>query len=156
VEEETELIGRRLRAGRAVRRQMGLEGFDVVFGLAAPAIEVFVEHASVAFVQIGDDEAGVGSFLADFDASDDPLDAAPTLCAVEELLEVAELAVARRGLEPRLRAGFEIGHMATQRCGRRDDEDVVEAAGATPIENLGAAIMAVGAQQDLGAGLGST
>jgi hypothetical protein len=42
--------------------------------------------------------------------------------------------------------------MATQRRGRRDAEDVVEAVGATPIENLGAAIMAVGAQQDLGAG----
>src|SRR5208337_4794615 len=131
---------------------MRLPGFDVVFGLSAPAIDVFVEHASVAFVQIGDDEAGVGSFLADFDASDDPLDAAPTLRAIEELLEAAQLAVARRGLEPRLRAGFEIGDMATQRRGRRDAEDIVEAIGATPIENLGTTIMAVGAQQDLGAG----
>jgi len=69
--------------------------------------------------EAGDDEAGVGSFLADFDASDDPLDAAPTL---------------------------------RQRRGRRDAEDIVEAVGATPIENLGATIMAVGAQQDLGAG----
>ena len=42
--------------------------------------------------------------------------------------------------------------MATQRRGRRDAEDVVEAVGATPIENLGATIMAIGAQQDLGAG----
>ena len=48
MEEEAELIGRRLGAGRAVRRQMRLPGFDVVFGLAAPAIEVFVKRASVA------------------------------------------------------------------------------------------------------------
>jgi hypothetical protein len=39
---------------------MRLPGFDVVFGLAAPAIDIFVERASVAFVQIGDDEARVG------------------------------------------------------------------------------------------------
>ncbi len=72
--------------------------------------------------------------------------------AIEELLEAAELAVARRSLEPRLRAGFEIVDMTTQRRGRRDAEEVGEAVGATPIENLGAAIMAVGAQQDLGVG----
>src|SRR5208283_4451680 len=129
-----------------------LPGFDVVFGLAAPAIDVFVKPARVAAPEIGDDEAGVGAVFANFDASGDPLDAAPALRAVEEFLEAAELAVARRGLEPRLRAGFEIGDMTTQRRGRRDAEDIVEAVGATPIENLGAAIMAVGAQQDLGAG----
>ena len=39
--------------------------------------------------------------------------------------------------------------MAAQCRGWRDAEDVVEAARATPIENLGAAIMAVGPQQDL-------
>ena len=63
VEEEAELIGGRLGAGRAVRREMGLPVFDVVFGLAAPAIEVFVKAARVALPEIGDDEAGVGSFL---------------------------------------------------------------------------------------------
>src|SRR5271166_1810762 len=131
---------------------MGLPGFDVIFGLAAPAIDVFVKPSRVALPEIVDDEARIGPVLADFDAGDDPLDAAPTLRAIEELLEAAELALARRGLEPRLRAGFEIGDMATQRRGRRDAEDVVEAVGATPIENLGATIMAVGAQQDLGVG----
>ena len=93
-----------------------------------------------------------GPFRADFDAGDDALDPAPTLRAVEELLEAAELAVARHSLEPRLRAGFEIGDMTTQRRGRRDAEDGVEAVGATPVENLGAAIVAVAAKQDLGVG----
>ena len=152
MEEETELIGGRLGAGRAIRRQMGLPGFDVVFGPAAPAIDVFVKPARVAMREIGDDKARVGPFRADFDAGDDALDPAPTLRAVEELLEAAELAVARHSLEPRLRAGFEIGDMTTQRRGRRDAEDVVEAVGATPVENLGAAIVAVAAKQDLGVG----
>ena len=124
----------------------------MVFGLAAPAIDILVEPASVAFAQIGDDEAGVRSFRARFDARDDPLDPAPALRAVEELHETTKLAISRRGLESRLRAGFETGDMAAQRRGRRDAEDVVEAVGATPVENLGAAIVAVTAKQDLGVG----
>jgi len=99
VEEEAELIGGRLRTGRAIRSQMGLPGLDVVLGLAAAAIDVFVKYASVALLQVGDDEPGVGSFLANFDAGEDPLDAAPTLRAVEVFLETTELAVARRNLD---------------------------------------------------------
>ena len=79
----------------------------MVFGLATPAIDVFVEHASVAFVQIGDDEARVGPFGASLDAGDDALDAAPALRAVEELLETADLAISGRGFETRLYAGLE-------------------------------------------------
>src|SRR5271167_1701554 len=108
MQEQPKLVGCRLGAGGAIGRQMGLPGLDMVFGLAAPAIDVFVEPASVALFQIGDDEARVGALRAHFDAGDDPLDAAPAFRAVEELLETAELAVSRRGLESRLRAGFEI------------------------------------------------
>ena len=71
---------------------MGLEGFDVVLGLPASAIEVFVKHAGVAHFQVGDDEAGVGALRADFDAGDDALDPAPALRAVIEFLETAQLA----------------------------------------------------------------
>ena len=74
----------------------------MVLGLTAPAVEVFVKYASVALSQIGDDEAGVAPFLADFDAGDDALDAAPILRAVAEFLEATELAFTRRSLEPRL------------------------------------------------------
>ena len=42
--------------------------------------------------------------------------------------------------------------MTAQGRGRRDAEDVIEAVDATPVENRGAAIMAVGAQKDLGVG----
>src|SRR6202795_2686631 len=129
---------------------MGLPGLDMVFSLAAPAIEILVEPASVAFAQIGDDEAGVRSFRARFDAGDDPLDPAPALRAIEKFLETTKLAVPWRGLVSCLRAGFETFYMAALcRCWR-DAEDVIEAARATPIENLRAAIMAVGPQQDLG------
>src|SRR6476646_10995563 len=80
MQEQPKLVGCRPGAGRAIRRQMGLPGLDMVFDLAAPAIEILVEPASVAFAQIGDDEAGVRSFRARFDAGDDPLDPAPA-CA---------------------------------------------------------------------------
>ena len=114
------------------------------FSAWPPAIDILVEPASIAFAQIGDDEAGVLSFRARFDPGDDPLDPAPALRAVEELHETTKLAVSRRGLESRLRAGFETFDMAAQCRGWRDAEDVIEAIGATPIENLGTAIVAVG------------
>ena len=69
---------------------------------------------------------------------------------VEELLEAARLAFLRRGLEARLRAGLEIPDMPAQCGGRRNAQDVIEIVGPTPVENLGTAIMTVGAQQDLG------
>src|SRR5208282_6216408 len=90
-------------------------------------------------------------FRADFDACDDPLDPAPAFGPIEELLEAAELAVLlRRGLEARLRAGLEALDMSAQCRGRRDAQDVIETVGPAPVENFGTAIMAVGAQQDLG------
>ena len=49
VQEQPKLIGRRFGAGGAIGRQMGLPGLDMVFGLAPPAIDVFVEPASVQF-----------------------------------------------------------------------------------------------------------
>jgi hypothetical protein len=64
--------------------------------------------------------------------------------------EAARLAVFRRGLEARLGAGLEIPDMPAQCRGRRDAQNVIETVGPTPVENLGTAIVTVGAQQDLG------
>src|ERR1022692_1089019 len=128
---------------------MRLPGLDVIFGLAAPAVDILIEHARIAGVEIGDDEACVGPVRAGFDAGDDALDAAPARGPVEELLEAARLAVVRRVLEARLRAGLEIPDMPAQCRGRRDAQDVIEIVGPTPVENLGTAIVTVGAQQDL-------
>ena len=90
-------------------------------------IDILVERPRVAFAQIGDDETRIGPLRADFDPGDDPLDPAPALGAVEEFLAAADLAVARRGLEARLRAGLEPFNVPAQRRGRRDAEDVVDA-----------------------------
>src|SRR5580704_16197934 len=128
---------------------MRLPGFDVIFRLAAPAIIIFVEPAGVALHQIGDDEARVRTLRADLDAGDDALDAAPTRGPVVKLLEPARLAVLRRGLIERLRRRFQALDMPAQRRGRRDAEDIVEPVGATEVENLGSAIVAVAAHQDL-------
>src|SRR5450759_4722028 len=131
---------------------MRLPGLDVIFGLTAPAVDILIEHARIAGVEIGDDEACVGPVRASFDTGDDALDAAPACGPVEELLEAARLAVLRSGLEGRLRAGLEIPDMPAQCRGRCDAQDVIETVGPTPVENLGTAIMTVGAQQDLGVG----
>src|SRR2546430_11510127 len=46
---------------------MCLPGLDVIFRLAAPAVDIFVEHARVADVKIGDDEACIGAFVSDLE-----------------------------------------------------------------------------------------
>src|ERR1019366_876524 len=129
---------------------MRLPGLDVIFGLAAPAIDILIKHARIAGVEIGDDEACVGPFRAGLDTGDDPFDTAPACGPVEELLEAARLAFLGRGLESHLRAGLEIPDMPTQCGGRRDAQDVIETVSPTPVENLGTAIMTVSAQQDFG------
>ena len=116
----------------------------MIFGLAAPAIDVLIKGASVASGEIGDDEAGIGAFLARLDASDDPLDAAPARRAVEELLEAADLAVSRGGLEARRGAGLEGFGVSAQGRVRGDAQNVIEAVGPTPVENLGTAVVTVG------------
>src|SRR5664280_2785476 len=93
---------------------MCLPGLDVIFSLAAPAVDILIEHTGVAGVEIGDDEACVGPVRASFDAGDDAFDAAPARGPVEELLEAARLAVFRRGIEARFRAGLKISDMPAQ------------------------------------------
>src|SRR3984893_10711004 len=68
---------------------MRLPGLDVVFRLAAPAVDILVKYTGVADLQVGDDEACVGPFRAGLHTGDDPLDAAPAGGPVEELLEAA-------------------------------------------------------------------
>jgi hypothetical protein len=72
---------------------MRLPRLDAIFGLASPAVDILVKDTGVAELQVRDDEARVWPFRADFDARDDPLDAAPARSSVEELLDAAELAI---------------------------------------------------------------
>src|SRR5512139_432415 len=73
---------------------MGFPGLDVVFRLAAPAVEILVQRPAVAVAAVGDDEAGVGAVAAGFDAGDDAADPAPGPGGVMEFLEAAPLAFA--------------------------------------------------------------
>src|SRR5674476_895378 len=122
---------------------MRLPGLDVIFSLAAPAVDILIEHTSIAGVEIGDDEACVGPVRAGFDAGDDTFDAAPARGPVEELLEAARLAVFRRGIEARFRADLKIPNMPTQCRGWGDTQSVIDTIGPTPGENLGTAIVTV-------------
>src|ERR1035437_2032824 len=119
---------------------MRLPGFDVIFGLSAPAVAILIERARIAPLEVGDDEACIWSVRPSLDAGDDALDATP------KLRETADFAVLGRRLEARLRLGFEVHYVLAQGRRRRDAEDEVEAIGPTPVENLRTAIMAVAAQ----------
>lgn len=92
MQKQPELVGRRSCARGSVGGEMGLPRLDVVLGRAAPAVEIRVERLGFPACKIGDDEAGVGSLVADFDAGDDALDAAPAGGPVNELREPADLA----------------------------------------------------------------
>src|SRR4051794_27199737 len=120
---------------------MGLPGFDVVFCLTAPAIDIFIKSAGVAAFQICDDEARVRSIRADLDPRDDPLDTAPTPCPVVERLEAAGLVLPRRRLESFLRTRFESQDVTAQGRRRCDAQGVVDVVGAAPVEHLGSTIM---------------
>src|SRR3954449_10871897 len=79
---------------------------------------------------------------------DDALNPAPAGGAVVELRVTARLARLWGGDIARQRAGFQALDMPPQGRGRRNAEDEVNPVGATPVEDLRAAIVAVGAQQD--------
>src|ERR1700731_3141936 len=104
---------------------MRLPGFDVIFGLAAPAIDILIKDAGVAALQVRDDEACVGPVRASLDAGSDTLDAAPAFGAVEELLEAAHLAILRGGFEARFRGGLRALDRAPQGGGRGNARDVM-------------------------------
>ena len=123
MEEQPQLVGCGPGARRAISGEMGFPGLDVIFRLASPAIDLFVEPAWRALFEVGDDKAGVGTLVADFDPGDDPLDAAPAFRAVVKGLEAARFAIVGRCLEARFGAGFKIGDMAAQcRCLLRDNQ----------------------------------
>ncbi len=56
---------------------MRLPRLDVIFGLAAPVIDILERDTGIEELQVRDDKARVRPFRADFAARDNPLDAAP-------------------------------------------------------------------------------
>ena len=67
---------------------------------------------------------------------------------VMELLEAADLARGRRGLETAGGAFLEAADVALQGAGRGEAEDVVEAVRLAPVEHFRAGVVAVGADED--------
>src|SRR5512132_1716855 len=113
----------------------------MVFRLSAPAVEVLVQRSAVAVA-------------AGLDAGDDAADPAPAVGGVEEFLEAAHFAIARRRLDRRrletCRGAFlQAADMALQRTGRGEAKDVVNAIRLAPVEDLRTGVVAVGAQQDV-------
>jgi hypothetical protein len=87
-----------------------------------------------------------------FDAGDDALDAAPALGGIVELHEAAQLAAARRQLEPFCRAFLQRHDVpAKSRIGGQAKEPIDGACPAL-VEHFRSRIMTVGAQQDLDLG----
>jgi hypothetical protein len=61
VQEQTKLVGLGRMAGCAVGGEVVLPRLDVVFGLAAGAVEPLVNVLGAAAFEVGDDKAGVGA-----------------------------------------------------------------------------------------------
>src|SRR3954463_3172335 len=95
MQKQPELVSGCLGAGRAIGGKVRLPGFDVVLRLAAPAIDVLIQHTSVSGRQARDDEAGVCPLGAGLNAGDDALDPAPARGSVVELRVTAHLARVR-------------------------------------------------------------
>ena len=128
---------------------MPLPRLDMIFSLDASAIDLVVKPSRWALLEISDDEASVDSLCIDFDTGNDPFRAAPAFNAVVERLDTTLLAISGCGFEAHSGAGLQMRDMAAQcRC-RRHAEDEVMSARTAPVDELGAAIVAVTAQQDL-------
>src|SRR4051812_7764678 len=107
MQKQPELVGGCLGAGGAIDSKVRLPRLDVIFRVAAPAIDLVIEHAGVSGPQARDDEAGVCSVGPGLNASDDALDPAPAGGAVIKLRVTAHLARLWGGDEARQRAGFQ-------------------------------------------------
>src|SRR5512147_164578 len=149
VQEQPELVGGGLGTRGAVGGEVGFPSLNVIFRLAAPAVEVLVEGTAAAVAEGGDDEAGIGAVAAGLDAGDDAADPAPGVCGVEELLEAADLASARINPEPGQGARLHSADVTLPCAGPGEAEHVVDPVRLTPVEYFRASVVAVGADQDL-------
>ena len=71
MQEQAHLVGGCTATRRAVGREMGRPGLDVVFGLAAGAVDLLIDGAAANPVEAGDDEARVAALRPGLDPGDD-------------------------------------------------------------------------------------
>ena len=98
VQDEAELVGERALAGGPVGGELALVQLDEVLGLAAGAVDIFIEMAGVS-AERGDDVAGVEAARGGLQPGDDPAFAVPRTGGVVEGGEAPRLfgAGLRRG-----------------------------------------------------------
>jgi hypothetical protein len=111
-----------------------LPRLDVVLGLAAGAVEPLVKVLGAAGFEVGDDEAGIGSFGPGLDAGDDALDPAPAFGGIEELHKAAPLTAGRRRLEAFASALLQRHDMAGERHIGGQAEDPIDPVCPAPVE----------------------
>src|SRR5215207_6384526 len=97
MQKQPELVGGCLGAGGTIGSKVRLPRLDVIFRIAAPAINVLIKGTSVSGRQARDDEAGVCSIGPSLNAGDHPLNPAPARGAVVEFRVAAHLACLRGG-----------------------------------------------------------
>jgi len=149
VEDQPELVGGRALAGGAVGGELDLVLLDEGLGLAAGAVDPFVEMAGLAGER-SDYVARVEAARRRLEPGDDAAFAVPRAGGVIEAGEAAHL----------LRAGLGAAHLeivgdivgeAVQNGIARQAEDVVDAVFLAPRHGLGSAVVAVSAEGQPGA-----
>ena len=90
VQDEAELVGDRALAGGPVGGELALVQLDEVLGLAAGAVDIFIEMAGVS-AERGDDVAGVEAARGGLQPGDDPAFAVPRTGGVVEGVEAPHL-----------------------------------------------------------------
>jgi hypothetical protein len=143
------------RGGPAARFVTGcqvlLPGFDMVRGLTALTVDVFVEVARADDGDAGDYKARVRTERPGLGAGDDMLDARPSAGTVEERVVATELTVAWSSGVAGLGVLLERQEVPAQRRGGDNAEGEVNAGLASEVQHLGHTETAVGVQQGLNA-----
>src|SRR3984893_13626567 len=108
-----------------------------------------IDQLGAAALQVGDNKAGIGSLGAGLDPRDDALDPAPAAGGIVELRKAPHLA-ARRCRSEAFGSGFlQRLDMAAQRRIGSQPQQPIDPAFSAPVEDFRAAVVRIGAQQDL-------
>ena len=149
VQDQPHLVGERAAAAGAVGSELRLVQFDQVFGLAAGAVDGFVDLLGRSGLEAGNDEADVEALGGGLDAGTGAALGVPRFGAVAGFGEAAQA-----GLLIERPAGADVVGDFIDRAvehgvaGQAKDE--VEPVLLAPFHDLGAAVMAVAADGDAG------
>ena len=149
VQDEAELVGDRALAGGPVGGELALVQLDEVLGLAAGAVDIFIEMADIS-AERGDDVAGVEAARGGLQPGDDPAFAVPRTGGVVEGGEAPHLFGAGLGAAHLEVVGDAVCE-AVQHGIARQAEDVVDAVLLAPRHGLGPAVVAVSPEGEPGA-----